>query len=271
MHSDNGWDGSNGFMSKMAEKLWGATDEFNGVNFHFHSGSEHTVNGERMDLEMHTVHTAKETKGGIGLAAVGIMFSVEQYTAELSWAEKKIIDRFFDQMTWRDVSPVADGAGDRAVVDVDMIAYGDLMTVVDSNQRWIYKGSVTTPPCAQYVYWNVLSTVYPISQKHLDLFKAQLNFGENGELDTLGNWRMIQEENDHEVAYIGAMDEAADPYQEGLIAGIVVLAVVSFLLFIGTIGIWIARDKQVDEDKDGEIEMDGGEIDSARKPITERI
>lgn len=72
----------------MAEKLWGATDEYNGVNFHFHSGSEHTINGKRYDLEMHTVHVAKEKKNNFGYAAVGIIFSVEDYTAKLSWAEK---------------------------------------------------------------------------------------------------------------------------------------------------------------------------------------
>jgi carbonic anhydrase len=64
------------------------------------------------------------------------------------------------------------------------------MEMVDFNNRWVYKGSVTTPPCATYVYWNVLSTIYPVSQKHLDLFKAQLDVGTAG-LATTGNWREI--------------------------------------------------------------------------------
>jgi len=55
---------------------------------------------------------------------------------------------------------------------VARVPYGKLMMMVDYTNRWVYKGSVTTPPCAKYVFWNVLSTVYPISQKHLDLFKA---------------------------------------------------------------------------------------------------
>jgi hypothetical protein len=36
------------------------------------------------------------------------------------------------------------------------------MMMVDTRNRWVYKGSVTTPPCATMVYWNVLTTVYPI-------------------------------------------------------------------------------------------------------------
>jgi len=51
-----------------------------------------------------------------------------------------------------------------------MINYGELIMMVDTNNRWVYKGSVTTPPCAQTVYWNVVRTVYPIKQKHLDYY-----------------------------------------------------------------------------------------------------
>ena len=36
---------------------------------------------------------------------------------------------------------------------------------------WIYKGSLTTPPCSKSIYWNVIATVYPIKQKNLDQFK----------------------------------------------------------------------------------------------------
>jgi len=52
-----------------------------------------------------------------------------------------------------------------------MALYGDLMMMVDADNRYVYSGSVTTPPCAKSVYWNVLSTVYPISEYHLELFK----------------------------------------------------------------------------------------------------
>jgi carbonic anhydrase len=36
------------------------------------------------------------------------------------------------------------------------------MKLVDIENRWVYKGSVTTPPCDKYVYWNIASTIYPI-------------------------------------------------------------------------------------------------------------
>ena len=113
---------------------------------------------------MHTVHLANETINEIGYAAVGIMFSVEDYTAEVTVAEQKVIDTFFDSLKWSDTTVNENG---EHIVDADMIIYGDLMKLVDSDNRWIYKGSVTTPPCGRFVYWNVLSTIYPIKKKHL--------------------------------------------------------------------------------------------------------
>lgn len=64
------------------------------------------------------------------------------------------------------------------------------MMMADMNNRWVYKGSVTTPPCAENVYWNVLRTVYPLKQRHLDQFKNQLK-RHKGLLET-GNYREIQ-------------------------------------------------------------------------------
>jgi carbonic anhydrase len=63
------------------------------------------------------------------------------------------------------------------------------MSVVDPSERWAYKGSLTTPPCTTNVYFNVLSQVYPISDRHVQLFKTQL---QRGDLQKTGNWRAIQ-------------------------------------------------------------------------------
>jgi len=60
----------------------------------------------------------------------------------------------------------------------------------DMRNRWTYKGSVTTPPCAENVYWNVLKTIYPIKQKYVDQFNKQL--ARKAGLEKTGNWRVIQ-------------------------------------------------------------------------------
>lgn len=55
-----------------------------------------------MDLEMHTVHEAVNPRNDIGFAAMGIMFSVGEDTANLKWAEKKIVESFFEGLRWND-------------------------------------------------------------------------------------------------------------------------------------------------------------------------
>lgn len=108
-------------------------------------------------MEMHTVHLADETKYNVAYAAMGIIFSVDDYTAKVTPSEQGIIDEFFDSLLMNQTT------GD---IKVNEVSYGNLMMVVDMRNRWVYKGSVTTPVCATYVYWNVARDVYPIKAKH---------------------------------------------------------------------------------------------------------
>jgi len=150
---------------------------------------------------MHIVYFPKTPEGGFFAAAVGLMFSVNDHNAELSTEEVKVVDAFFDGLKWDDES------GDAVVSD--QILFGDLMEIVNFNKRWMYKGSVTSPPCGTYLYWNIPSTIYPVSQKHLDLFvNKQLSKGEDGNLDDIGNWRAtVSEEDEHGVIYLDGGDE----------------------------------------------------------------
>ena len=114
---------------------------------------------------------------------MGIIFSVNDSTIVLDEAEQKIIDDFFDKWQYP-----------KALMNVTYnvyLGYGDLMMMVNTTERWVYKGSVTTPPCATSVYWNVLRTIYPIKQSVLDRFKSKLDERNPG-LSKLGNWREIQ-------------------------------------------------------------------------------
>jgi len=104
------------------------------------------------------------------------------------------------------------------------------MNLVDFSNRWVYKGSVTTPPCAEYVYWNVLSTIYPISKEHLDLFRAQLARAADVKLDETGNWREIQETKDHDVRYV--FNSHSDTAVEGLLIAHFTLTAVLVALFV---------------------------------------
>lgn len=84
-------------------------------------------------------------------AGIGIFFSVDNYNVKLSKAESILIDTFFETLAWKDADP-----------EVNLVTFGDLMSLVDLQNRWVYKGTLTYPPCTKAVYWNILHTVYPI-------------------------------------------------------------------------------------------------------------
>ena len=149
---------------------------------------------------MTSIHTPSEVKEDFLGAAVNILFSstAEKVTADLTEAEIIIIDTFFTSLQWDVLDQTADPV-------VDLVSYGNLMELVDFNNRWAYKGSQTAPPCFTHYYQNVLSTVYPIKADHVALFKKVLKktVTTGGDtLDVVGNYRDIQEIDGQNVVYI---------------------------------------------------------------------
>jgi len=89
-------------------------------------------------MEMHTVHTAQEVLGNIHYAVMGVLFSVNDYNVNLRKSDIDTIDAFFDSMEWNKID---------ASHEVSLINYSNFVKILDLTQRWIYKGSLTTPPC----------------------------------------------------------------------------------------------------------------------------
>ena len=54
-----------------------------------------------------------------------------------------VIDTFFETLDWDIVTGAVD-TGPK----VNLVTYGDLLSMVDVNNRWVYKGSATAPPCS---------------------------------------------------------------------------------------------------------------------------
>ena len=179
---DNDLNGESVFQSNLGVSLFGASPDHAASHFLFHAGSEHTINGDRLDLEMQTIHSASNsgsvivdgptttiTTYDVLETGVSVLFSSnpDKVTADLTEAEIQIIDTFFQSLQWDNdltAEPVVDPVA-------DLVTFGNLMELVDFDNRWAYKGSGTTPPCTSFVYWNVLSTVYPIKAEHVELFK----------------------------------------------------------------------------------------------------
>ena len=80
--------GSNYYTSEFAKTVFGTTsNKWSALQFHMHAGSEHTINGVRYDLEMHTVHApyplSAPGDGGNGFiaSAMGLVFDRTKFTA----------------------------------------------------------------------------------------------------------------------------------------------------------------------------------------------
>merc|ERR1712046_100771 len=48
------------------------------------------------------------------------------------------------------------------------------MNALNTEKRWSYSGSLTTPPCTQGIYFNMMQTVYPIKEYHLNIYNRAL-------------------------------------------------------------------------------------------------
>lgn len=106
----------NYFTSKVAKELFGAVgDKFEIAQFHFHSPSEHTINGEHFDVEIHFVHTLKLNAtvdedgnpidpGKLKYAVIGLLFDEHRFDKRITAAGNQTVQRFFDTLNLDDLS-----------------------------------------------------------------------------------------------------------------------------------------------------------------------
>jgi len=260
------------FYSEFAANEFNAQSEWEANQFHFHTGSEHTVDGVRHDLEMHTVHIPKTTpirnsaqvsSGNVIAAAMGIFFSTDRFDDGIPEKDVAIIDAFFDSLRW-DTKDANGALKDYTLTANQKVTYGDLMMMVNMRTRWSYKGSVTTPPCATTVYWNVVKTIYPIKEKHLNLFKAQMQRGVGDDkamsASNPTNYRLIQDLGDRTIYHISM------PATGSNAAGVVILLLI--LIGICVAAFIFHRNKRLQWNTEEEAAAKRGEDD--RAPATEK-
>lgn len=140
---------------------------YNLVQFHFHTPSEHQVDGRSFPLEAHFVH--KDADGH--LAVVGVLFEEGE--------ENPVLDVLEAYM------PTA--AGQSRTVDGLSI---DPISLIPFDHRYVtYPGSLTTPPCSEGVHWLVLDAHQTASKEQIAVIH-----------DIIGdNARPVQPANDRQV------------------------------------------------------------------------
>ena len=134
--------------------------EYQLLQFHFHSPSEHTIDGERCDMEVHLVHQSANGE----LAVLGIILKAGAENTFLAG----ILPRF------------PGTTGDRVQDPAQLVDATDMLPV--GNACYAYDGSLTTPPCTEGVKWFIFTAILELSPLQLAEFQELYN----------GNYRPVQ-------------------------------------------------------------------------------
>jgi carbonic anhydrase len=137
---------------------------FNLQQFHFHTRSEHALNGFHAPIEMHLVH--KDATGAT--AVVGVFIVAGAANEELQKIWSNLPDTENEQIT------------------VNTFDLGKLLPTALTSYR--YQGSLTTPPCTEQVSWTLLSTPITMSPQQIAQFTKLFSGAEFPQ----GNARPVQ-------------------------------------------------------------------------------
>lgn len=123
------------------------------AQFHFHSTSEHTLDGAYLPLEMHLVHVDKDSKPK---AVVAVLVRVGAPNAVLATA-------------WKNLPQQPDAA--TAPMDGMTNATIDAAQLLPARREYFtYAGSLTTPPCTEGLTWYVFKNSVEMSVQQLTTY-----------------------------------------------------------------------------------------------------
>jgi carbonic anhydrase len=136
------------------------------AQFHFHAPSEHNVDGQASDAELHMVH-----KSADGATAVVGLFLVQG-------VENASLANVFDNL------PAEEGPVETIDLQVNAAEFLPM-----GKATFRYNGSLTTPPCTEGISWFLMNSPVEISAEQLADFTAIID----------GNNRPLQPLNDRTV------------------------------------------------------------------------
>ncbi|KAG7388486.1 hypothetical protein PHYBOEH_007846 [Phytophthora boehmeriae] len=128
------------------------------AQFHLHTPSEHTLNGQHLDAEVHFVHS---NANGTALLVTGVFFQADDDAETDPWVAS--------------VLDALDTVNMNETVSMSINSYADLVnTAADAHGVFNYAGSLTTPVCSEIVDWWVVKQPVKMSPADLERLQSQL-------------------------------------------------------------------------------------------------
>lgn len=121
-------------------------EQYKFESFHFHQPSEHQIEGQSHDMELHLVH--KNEKGELAVVAVFIQSGKENDMIKEVWKFLK----------------------DETLKEKEYEAFNLLQFIPEEKTAYYYEGSLTTPPCTEGVRWIIFENPIEFSKDQIALF-----------------------------------------------------------------------------------------------------
>ncbi|KAI6697961.1 hypothetical protein NL676_018080 [Syzygium grande] len=154
--------------------------------FHWHSPSEHTINGRRYELELHMVHVNTDPNVENKIAVVGLLYKIGRPDAFIS----KLMGNIWSMM---------DKEGERKMGTID-----PREIKIGGKNYLRYMGSLTVPPCTEGVIWTINKKIGTVSKDQIKLLREAVHdFAEK-------NARPVQQLKKREI-HLYQPNEAATP------------------------------------------------------------
>lgn len=144
------------------------------AQFHFHTPSEHHLDGEYYPAEMHCVFQAEDSS----LSVVGFLIELDQIN-------DGVLAGVFENV---DMVAKPGTAGLTGALD-----FGNLQKHLNGTNVFQYGGSLTTPPCTEGIRWNVakkpITIDMPTFKKIKNIMKFNARYVQNvpGQINLLEN------------------------------------------------------------------------------------
>ncbi|ONK77584.1 uncharacterized protein A4U43_C02F8150 [Asparagus officinalis] len=124
----------------------------------WHTPSEHTLNGERFPAELQMVH---RTQDGL-FAVVSILYQIGD--------EDTFLNQLMEGLKRLEKEKCDDNQ--EARISVGKV---DNKALRRSTKKYFrYLGSLTTPPCTEFISWTIMGKIREMSQAQVDALKAPL-------------------------------------------------------------------------------------------------